>query len=181
MRKLHSMFISLLIALLLAGCKHQIQVQELLSSDKDRIAVEQKPSQVLNDVRSETIQVYGTDAELTRLLERDVTIQYLANNVLDKLERTMDVLQQDAEDFVALWEPIEVNTMQYKEGLVTIDVTIPTSANYGSSGEAFTLDALYQTLFQFTEVKQIEITIDGLKAESLMGHIELMHPMERPY
>ena len=34
-------------------------------------------------------------------------------------------------------------------------------------------------MFQFEEVQQIELTVDGQQVESLMGHVDLEHPMNR--
>lgn len=45
--------------------------------------------------------------------------------------------------------------------------------------EQFALEALKNTLFQFDEVKSIELLVDGEVVESLIGHAELEHPILR--
>lgn len=66
-----------------------------------------------------------------------------------------------------------------KDGQVTVDLSLPDAARLGSPGEEMLLDALKKTLFQFSEVKTIEILLDGKQVESLMGHMELPHPIKR--
>ncbi len=41
------------------------------------------------------------------------------------------------------------------------------------------LEAIQKTLFQFPEVDSIDILVDGKPADSLMGHMELPHPIKR--
>jgi hypothetical protein len=43
----------------------------------------------------------------------------------------------------------------------------------------FAIDALQKTFFQFDEVQSLELLVDGNQIESLMGHVELEHPMTR--
>jgi hypothetical protein len=41
------------------------------------------------------------------------------------------------------------------------------------------MQAIPKTLFQFQEVKTIELLVDGKKLDSLMGHVDLPHPIPR--
>lgn len=60
-----------------------------------------------------------------------------------------------------------------------MDVHMPDEARLGAGGEQFALDALTKTMFQFDEVKSVELLVDGAKVESLMGHVDLEHPLTR--
>jgi copper chaperone len=51
------------------------------------------------------------------------------------------------------------------------------TVNYDES--RLSLDAIQKTLFQFPEVDAIEILSGGKQTDSLMGHVELSHPIKR--
>ena len=70
-------------------------------------------------------------------------------------------------------------TAEFKDGLVTVDINLPNEARLGSGGESLAIDALKATLFQFQEVNEIELLVDGAKVDTLMGHVELEYPMKR--
>ncbi|MNJ00980.1 hypothetical protein D3C73_1604640 [compost metagenome] len=49
----------------------------------------------------------------------------------------------------------------------------------GSGGEVLLMDALKKAVFQFSEVQALDILVDGKIVDSLMGHVELEHPIKR--
>ena len=69
--------------------------------------------------------------------------------------------------------------MKFHDGVLAIDVHIPDDARLGSGGELLALDALKETMFQFEELNNLELLIDGKALESFMGHSELEHPISR--
>ncbi|MFD0716971.1 GerMN domain-containing protein [Paenibacillus sp. GCM10027626] len=82
-------------------------------------------------------------------------------------------------DLVSLWNKIELNSMKFNEGVLAIDVRIPDEARFGSGAELLALDALKETMFQFVEINNLELLIDGKTLECFMGHSELEHPISR--
>ncbi|MCM3783950.1 GerMN domain-containing protein [Neobacillus mesonae] len=133
-----------------------------------------------NEESQETsIQVYYTDPELLEVKSATQTISYKSN--WSKYEAAFKALQQsDSEELVPLWsDEITINKLEVEGGNITLDLKIPATANLGSSGEIFAIDALKQTFFQFEEVESIELLVDGEQKESLMGHVDLEHPMTR--
>ncbi|MMZ65800.1 Sporulation and spore germination [compost metagenome] len=80
---------------------------------------------------------------------------------------------------ISLWDKITLNSVRVSNGKITLDVTIPDEARLGAGGESLAIDALKQTFFQFDEVKELELTIDGEQQESMMGHVELEHPFKK--
>ncbi|MNC60821.1 Sporulation and spore germination [compost metagenome] len=78
-----------------------------------------------------------------------------------------------------LWGGIELKSLKFADGQITMDIHKPDEAQLGAGGEALAISALAQTLFQFEEVKSIEVLVDGEQVESLMGHVDLEHPMTR--
>lgn len=131
------------------------------------------------ETKQSDIQVYYTDPELLEVKSATQTISYKAD--WSKYEAAFKALQHsDSEELVPLWsEEITINKLEVDGGNITLDLKIPATANLGSSGESFAIDALKQTFFQFEEVESLELLVDGEQKESLMGHVELEHPMTR--
>ncbi|OMC69266.1 hypothetical protein BK126_11705 [Paenibacillus sp. FSL H7-0326] len=131
------------------------------------------------ETKEANIQVYYTDPELLELKSAMQTISYKTD--WSKYEAAFKALQHsDSEELVPLWsEEITINKLEVDGGNITLDLKIPATANLGSSGESFAIDGLKQTFFQFEEVESLELLIDGEQKESLMGHVELEHPMTR--
>jgi len=123
--------------------------------------------------------IYTSDAELLKLTERTETLSYSSNEELVKA--AIDALRQSGgENELSLWEKIEINGVKLTADSVTIDVHVPDEARLGAPGEALAIHSLQSTLFQFDFIQSIQLLIDGEKAESLMGHVDLDHPMNRP-
>jgi hypothetical protein len=133
---------------------------------------EQAPS---SDETKQSIHIYYSDKDLTKLVELDREIQY---NSPDKMiSAALQALQTDGStDALSLWSKVQFKSAVVKDGAVTIDLHIPEEARLGAPGEMLALQALKQTLFQFDEVKSIDMLVDGEAVETLMGHEDLPHP-----
>ncbi|MBD7968106.1 GerMN domain-containing protein [Paenibacillus gallinarum] len=131
------------------------------------------------ETKQETITLYYTDPEQLELKETKGEITFKTD--WSKYEGAFKALQKsDSEELIPLWsEEITINKLEVDGGKITLDLKIPATANLGSGGEQFALDALKQTFFQFDEVTSLELLVDGEQKESLMGHVELEHPMTK--
>ncbi|GIP41600.1 hypothetical protein J45TS6_00590 [Paenibacillus sp. J45TS6] len=129
--------------------------------------------------KQETITLFYTDPEQLELKETKGEITFKTD--WSKYESAFKALQKsDSEELIPLWsEEITINKLEVDGGKITLDLKIPATANLGSGGEQFALDALKQTFFQFEEVTSLELLVDGEQKESLMGHVELEHPMTK--
>lgn len=137
---------------------------------------DKKAEQVNN--QTEEIFVYLVDSQVTELKQIKAEINY--TNDIDKYEKAFKALQSNSHsDLVSLWNKIELNAMKFHEGELAIDVHIPDEARLGSGGELLALDALKETMFQFKEINNLDLLIDGKALESFMGHSELEHPISR--
>ncbi|MDR9853937.1 GerMN domain-containing protein [Paenibacillus sp. VCA1] len=138
---------------------------------------EQKPPETSN-AKKETIDVYYTDPQELDLKKSKKEISY--KDDADKYEEAYKALQSSGDaDLIPLWGKIELKKLEFKNGQITMDVHMPDEARLGAGGEQYALDALTKTMFQFDEVKSVELLVDGAKVESLMGHVDLEHPMTR--
>ncbi|WP_161487850.1 GerMN domain-containing protein [Paenibacillus glacialis] len=135
-------------------------------------------SQDKDTKQSTKIQVYYTDTDATLLQKSEYEIHFA--NDTEKYQSAFKALQDDSNpDLISLWSKITLKTLSFNSGKVTLDIHMPDEARLGAGGEQFALDALKNTLFQFEEVKSIELLVDGAAVESLMGHADLEHPMVR--
>lgn len=129
--------------------------------------------------QQQSITVFKTDDELMELKEEKVTITF--GNVEEKIQAALKALQTDGDQTYALWKKIEFKSSKLNDnGMLTIDVHVPDNGHLGAGGESFAIEALTKTLFQFDEVKSIDLLVDGQATESLMGHVTLEHPFMRP-
>jgi hypothetical protein len=137
-----------------------------------------KPS-TSDSKEKKSIEVFFTDPEELELHKASAEITFASED--DKYKETFASLQQSKDDkLVPLWsKEIELKSVQFKDGALTLDIHMPDTARLGAGGESYALDALKQTFFQFDEVKSLDLLVDGQQTESLMGHVDLEHPMTR--
>ncbi|MBJ6363592.1 GerMN domain-containing protein [Paenibacillus sp. GCM10012307] len=136
---------------------------------------EQPPADVKE---KQTIQVFYTDDQLLELTPRDAEIEF--SNEQEKIEAALRALQQNsADNEISLWEHAIFNSVTIKDGDVTVDLSLPEEARLGAPGELLALEAIQNTVFQFDEVKTLDLLLDGQAVESLMGHEELEHPFKK--
>ncbi|ETT53204.1 GerMN domain-containing protein [Paenibacillus amylolyticus] len=126
-----------------------------------------------------TITVFYTDEEELELHKASAEISYASDDA--KYKAAFESLQQSKDaKLVPLWsKEIELKSVQFKDGALALDIHMPDTARLGAGGESYALDALKQTFFQFDEVKSLDLLVDGQQTESLMGHVDLEHPMTR--
>lgn len=130
------------------------------------------------DENKQKIDVYYTDPQEMELKKSEKEISF-SNDIEKYIEAFKGLQTSGSSDLVPLWGKIEMKTMNIVDGTLTIDIHMPDEARLGAGGEQYALDALKNTMFQFDEVKFIELLVDGDKVESLMGHVDLDHPMKR--
>jgi len=126
-----------------------------------------------------TVNTYVTDEELSELKELTVEIEVAKDT--DKYLAAVKTLQQVEEDAgVSLWKHARFLSAELKDGRLTVDMTLPDEARLGAPGELLALEAIEKTAFQFKEVQELDLLVDGVAVDSLMGHTELEHPIVRP-
>ncbi|RCW51047.1 GerMN domain-containing protein [Paenibacillus prosopidis] len=169
----------IVLACTLAGCGAQDKPQEQPGSAVEEPTSSASPSPEPTAVVNEReATIYLTDAELLETVERTVKLAYDSES--DLIKAAIAALQKDdGENALSLWKPIEIKSAELAEGQVTLDIHIPDEARLGAPGELLAIETLQKTLFQFEFVKSIDILIDGEAAESLMGHVDLEHPMKK--
>ncbi|MEC0254908.1 GerMN domain-containing protein [Paenibacillus lautus] len=132
-----------------------------------------------DQAKKANIKLYYTDPEIMDLKEASKEITYSGEE--DKYKKAFEGLQTSSDaELSPLWsDKITLKSLKFDKGALTLDITKPAEANLGAGGEMFAIDALQKTFFQFDEVQSLELLVDGNQIESLMGHVELEHPMTR--
>ncbi|QJC51938.1 GerMN domain-containing protein [Paenibacillus albicereus] len=129
-------------------------------------------------MKKATIKIYQTDAELLGLKEFKAEIEY--EDAAGKLAAALKALAgADRDGHQSLWQGVEFRSVQLKDGAAQVDLTLPDEARLGGPGEQLAIDSLARTTFQFPEIQSLDVTVDGEAVESLMGHVELQHPILR--
>ncbi|WP_309119271.1 GerMN domain-containing protein [Paenibacillus sp.] len=136
-----------------------------------------KPTPTSNKM---TIQAYYTDDDIMELHPFVREIEVSPEH--SKYEGAFKALQSEDGGVTALWKNVDLNSITFvaENGGLSMNISLPDEARLGAGGEALALEALKNTMFQFDEVKHIELTVDGRQVESLMGHVDLEHPITRP-
>ncbi|MFM9282125.1 GerMN domain-containing protein [Paenibacillus jiagnxiensis] len=128
---------------------------------------------------SMSINVYYTNSDQAELLQSTQEISYPSE--LQKYKLAFQALQRSGSDGqVPLWsESIEIQHIRFENGALTLNISLPDAARLGAGGESLALEALTNTMFQFPEVDTLDVLVDGKAVESLMGHMDLEHPIKR--
>ncbi|WP_194540981.1 GerMN domain-containing protein [Paenibacillus sp. JZ16] len=128
--------------------------------------------------QSQEIQVFYADGQLYKLEQSTKKITFEDDS--DKYSKTFAALKSnDQTELISLWNSIDLLSSTFNQGKLTLDVHIPDEARLGAGGELLAIDALKETFFQFEEISSIDLLVDGDATESLMGHVELEHPLTR--
>ncbi|UUZ79403.1 GerMN domain-containing protein [Paenibacillus sp. P26] len=124
------------------------------------------------------VKIYFGDDQMENLVEKEATITYKQDT--DKYAATLKAQAGDGDSKTTpLFKGFTFKSVTFKDGLVTVDLSMSPESRLGSGGEELLLSALKRSLFQFSEVKSINVLVDGKEEESLMGHMDLPHPIKR--
>lgn len=166
--------------LLLAGCG-----QKAAETPPPTTPVEQPsgsntdPSTTEPTLKKQKITVYYSDNNVMELHKEEQEITFAED--IEKYKKTLALLERPTKPDVniPLWNDFKYHSITFDKGTLTIDADSKNQFNMGSSGETMAFDALKNTFFQFSEVKEIDFLEDGKKVETLMGHVDLSEPLKR--
>jgi len=167
------------IFLALTGCG-QTKQQHEAAPGKEPVTAE-KPADSATSQPEEIaakVKAYYGDENGQQLVEKEVTVNY--KQAEDKYRAALQTLTASSDSkLVPLCKGFTFNTVTFSQHMLTVDVTISQEARQGAPGEMLVLEALKRTLFQFPEIDAIDILVDGKQVDSMMGHVELPHPIKR--
>jgi spore germination protein GerM len=166
-----------------SGCGQlkQEQVNQKEPSNKTNSMPNQSvlPSTTPQDEKKvQQINVYFGNEDGSGLTEKMATLHFTTPS--SKYLSALNALKQsDDSKAVSLCPNFTFKTAEWKDGNLTIDLSFTPNDQLGANGESLLMQAIPKTLFQFDEVKTIDLLVDGKKLDSLMGHVDLPHPLTR--
>jgi hypothetical protein len=130
------------------------------------------------DNQQQQIKVYYGNEDGSALIENTANLRFTTPSskylgALNSLKQSQDAKA------VPLCPDFTFKSADLKEGNLTVDLSFTPNGQLGANGESLLMQAIPKTLFQFQEVKTIELLVDGKKLDSLMGHVDLPHPIPR--
>ncbi|MCM3701626.1 GerMN domain-containing protein [Paenibacillus macerans] len=147
-------------------------------SESTNSGAETKLSNSSEKLQKREIEVYATDDEMTKVYPLMVEIRY--TSVEEKIGEALKALAAvKADGKMGLWSGVVFTNVALSGGELTVDVHMPDMSHLGAPGEALALEAIQKTVFQFDEVQSFDLLVDGEAVSSLMGHLELEHPIKR--
>jgi hypothetical protein len=136
------------------------------------------PTAPVVDNKQLKIKTYFGNENGDKLVEQETSITYKQDD--EKYMAALKALSINADTTkLPLFKGFTFKTVAARNGMLTVDVSMAPESRLGSGGEELLLKALKQTIFQFTEINSIELLLDGKAVESLMGHMDLPHPIKR--
>lgn len=130
------------------------------------------------EIKKEQISLYYTDDQMLDLHEQKAEIEY--SDGKQKLEAAFAAMKKDdAKGEPSLWKHAELRSVKQEGTAVTLDLHLPDDARLGAPGEMLALEAIEKTYFQFQDVTSIDLLVDGESVDSLMGHMDLDHPITK--
>ncbi len=126
------------------------------------------------------IKVYFSDEDGTRLApeRRIVKIGSLDAEVREALEILL-AGPNDSRLASPIPRSVKIRSVKIKDGLATIDLSEEIAFKHagGSSGELQTVYSIVNTVaLNFPQIKLVELLIQGKKASTLAGHIDISQP-----
>jgi hypothetical protein len=130
------------------------------------------------DQKEQQIKVYYGNEDGTALTENSAVLRYTVPS--SKYLGALNALKQSQDPKeVPLCPNFTFKTAELKDGNLTVDLSFTPNDQLGADGESLLMQAIPKTLFQFVEVTTIDLLVDGKKQDSLMGHVDLPHPITR--
>ncbi|WP_248925498.1 GerMN domain-containing protein [Paenibacillus hamazuiensis] len=148
------------------------------SGNESQAAPAPVQSEAKKPVEGKTLKAYFGDENGEKLIEKEIAVSYKQDE--DKYLAALGALATSSDaKLVPLCKGFTFKSAVRSGSALTVDLSISPEARKGAPGEELVLEALRRTLFQFPEIEMVDILVDGKKAESLMGHMDLPHPMKR--
>jgi spore germination protein GerM len=175
----HKKHIPLLIVflsiLVICGCGKVKQAVIAASSTPEAVA-SAAPTATPITVKQTQMNLYYGNENGDALVAKEVTLKQSSTET-PYLEALNDLTKSPDTQSVALFAGFTFISAELKDGVLNIDLTLPKASHLGAPGEELLINALKKTMFQFKEINAIEVLVNGKKVESLLGHVELSHPI----
>lgn len=189
MKKVRALLLALLAVTMLctAGCNDDKQNASNTGDNPSITAENSKAPKVQQDKEKNsqneklTVKVYYPDEQGMKLQAVKKTVKV---GSVDKYTATLKALLDGTKEkglatIVPKQSKIKSVKVQGDTAYVDFDDNLIKKFIGGSTGEEMLVGSIVNTLTEFTEIKQVQILVEGKKIESLSGHLDLTKPVER--
>ncbi|SHK66162.1 Sporulation and spore germination [Selenomonas ruminantium] len=189
MKKIRAILLALLAVTVLcaAGCSED---KKLSSDTGDSPAVTAEKGKLPNslpenekDKKSEklTVKVYYPDEQGLKLQSVTKTVKVGGS---DKYTAALKALLDGTKEkglatIVPKQAKIKSVKVQGDTAFVDFDDNLVKKFIGGSTGEEMLVGSIVNTLTEFSEIKKVQLLVEGKKIESISGHLDLTKPVER--
>lgn len=174
-RLLNSAIVGLTLVVLLSGCGQPKQAPSAAGEPTSGASTTQASTSAAKQMK---VKVYFGDENGENLVEQESTVTYKDDS--EKYVSALKALTTSPDSKrIALLKGFTFNSVTLKDQTLTVDLSMAPESRLGAGGEDLVLQALKKTVFQFSEIQSLNILLDGKAVDSLMGHMELPHPIKR--
>lgn len=182
------LLLPLIVLALLSGCSEELnppQAQEQpieaeqpeQSNQGEKMGEAKAEEPPVAENKTMNIKIFLTDDEAMELkeLEREIEVREEGPSIY---EAAFQALATEIPTYYSPWSEWKLLNVQFAEGLLTLDLS-GSAEQGGSSIERLMILSLLQTMFQFSEVQEVQLLVNGEKTETLYGHIDIEQPFSR--
>lgn len=183
LRNILAIVLTVLCMALLAGCDEQSKAgsgssQAVTSGSSGSSAVSSTAGQ---KAATMDISVYYPDVNATGLVAVTKTVKA---QEADKYQAAVEALLAGTDDkkLTAVFpKKAKLRKVSVSGGVAKVDFDKNLISGFvgGSTGEEMLVGSLVNTLTEFSEIKKVQILVEGKEIDSLSGHLDLSRPVER--
>ena len=87
----------------------------------------------------------------------------------------------EKDEFSVMPKGTKLRSVKFETGQVSVDFSREFVKNFtgGSTGEIMLVGSIVDTLTEYTEVKTVQILVEGKSIDTLAGHMDLSEPLKR--
>ncbi|RXT14934.1 GerMN domain-containing protein [Ammoniphilus sp. CFH 90114] len=176
--KIYGLFLMFVLLTIMTGCSEDSGPPEPQANEGEAVQQTESPT---NEPKEEekklNFKIYFTDANVLELKEQELEVTWSESS--SKYSLAFQLLASEVpQPDVSPWEGWQLLNDQFDNGILTVDV-MSSNNPVGSSMERMMILSLLQTMFQFEEVTQVQLLLNGQKVETLSGHIDIEKPFSR--
>lgn len=189
MKKIRAILLVMLAmtTLCLAGCNDDKKNNADVGDNPTITTEKGKATEVLTDKEKQakngklTLKVYYPDEQGLKLVAVKKTVK-VGND--DKYTAALKALLEGTKEkglaaIVPKQAKIKSVKVQGDTAYVDFDENLIKKFIGGSTGEEMLMGSIVNTLTEFSEIKKVQLLVEGKKIESLSGHLDLTKPVER--
>lgn len=179
-----------LFAFAISGCdgdeKKSYEPQNKMENTNKTSKTNEKTNSVKESAKTEeakelAIKIYFPNEEGTKLIPVEKKIKVLEK---DKYKTTVQELLKGTDKQGAITiipKKTKLRSIKVKDSVATVDFSGDIEKYFvgGSTGEELMVASIVNTLTEFSEIKSVQIIIDGKEVETIAGHMDLTAPLTR--